>query len=126
LVLAGDLTASNTNATIATGMTLSATGVAASGVTYPPTAPAGTKPADGILGTVLAPGATATWHYSASLPLTSASLHVIPDAERAGWGTQTRGPAIRPETRRRIFQNALLTGSNRSRQGQVDRVPLAN
>ncbi len=51
-------------APIATGMTLVATGVAADGVTYPDAAAT-----DQILGTQLAPGATATWHYTATLAL---------------------------------------------------------
>jgi RHS repeat-associated protein/uncharacterized repeat protein (TIGR01451 family) len=61
-------------APIASGMTLVATPVSASGVTYP----AGTAP-DQILGTLLAPGAIATWHYTASIPLTAAQLAFLRD-----------------------------------------------
>ena len=60
-------------APLSSGMSLSATGVPASGVRYP------AKGGDGILGTVLAPGATATWRYSASLPLTGATLAFLLD-----------------------------------------------
>jgi RHS repeat-associated protein len=45
------------------GMTLSATSVPATGVTYPSTG-------DRILATTIAAGKTASWHYTASIPLT--------------------------------------------------------
>src|SRR5215467_161811 len=48
---------------ITSGMSLTVTPVAAGGVTYP----AGP---DLVLGTTIAPGSTALWHYSASVPLT--------------------------------------------------------
>jgi uncharacterized repeat protein (TIGR01451 family) len=61
-------------APIATGMTLVATPQTASDVTYPDaSAP------DQILGTVLAAGATATWQYTASIPLTTAQLAFLRD-----------------------------------------------
>jgi RHS repeat-associated protein/uncharacterized repeat protein (TIGR01451 family) len=61
-------------APIASGMTLAATPVSADGVTYPVA-----SATDQILGTVLAPGATATWQYSASIPLTTAQLAFLRD-----------------------------------------------
>jgi RHS repeat-associated protein len=61
-------------APIATGLKLAATPVAADGVTYP-----AADATDQILGTTLAPGATASWHYTATLPLTPAQLAFLRD-----------------------------------------------
>jgi len=59
-------------APITSGMTLAATTVAATGVTYPTSA-------DRILGTSIATGSTATWHYAASVPLTPAQAAALVD-----------------------------------------------
>jgi RHS repeat-associated protein len=60
---------------IATGMTLSLTPVPASGVSYPSTG-------DRMLGTTLSPGATATWHYVASIPLSVAQEGFLLDPKQ--------------------------------------------
>jgi RHS repeat-associated protein len=60
---------------IATGMALSLTPVPASGVAYP-------ARGDRMLGTTLAPGATATWHYVASFPLSVAREGFLLDPKR--------------------------------------------
>jgi len=57
---------------IATGLTLTATGVPANGVTYP-------AAGDGILGTVIQPQATATWNYQSSLMLTPSQIAFLTD-----------------------------------------------
>src|SRR5216683_572232 len=67
LALAGDFVASDTG-----GVTLSATGVPATGVTYPTTG-------DPILATSIAAGGTATWHYSAGVPLTPSQAASLVD-----------------------------------------------
>ncbi len=54
------------------GVTLSATGVPATGVTYPTTG-------DPILATSIAAGGTATWHYSAGVPLTPSQAASLVD-----------------------------------------------
>jgi hypothetical protein len=61
-------------APIATGMTVTATGVPADGVTYPDA-----SAADQILGTILQPNATATWHYTATLALDPAGIALLLD-----------------------------------------------
>lgn len=48
---------------IKNGMEFSAAGIAADGVTYP-------TQGDGISGTLLAPGSTAVWKYTAAMPIT--------------------------------------------------------
>ncbi|MHB8492415.1 MAG: hypothetical protein ACYDA6_09430, partial [Solirubrobacteraceae bacterium] len=58
---------------IATGMTLSLTPVPSSGVSYPASG-------DRMLGTTLAPGATASWHYSATIPLSLAQDELLQSA----------------------------------------------
>src|SRR5215472_8509319 len=55
---------------VSTGMTLTATPVAASGVTY-------STGADTILGTQIGPGAVATWAYSAAIALTPAQVAML-------------------------------------------------
>ena len=57
---------------IATGLTLTATGVPATGVTYPASG-------DGILGTVIQPQATATWNYQSSRMLTPSQIAILSD-----------------------------------------------
>jgi RHS repeat-associated protein len=59
----------------AKGMTLSLTPVPASGVSYPASG-------DRVLGTTLAPGATATWHYVASIPLSVAQEGFLLDPNK--------------------------------------------
>lgn len=58
---------------IQTGMSFSATGIAAEGVTYP-------TQGDGISGTLMAPGSTATWKYTATLPFTPDQYSQLLDA----------------------------------------------
>ena len=59
-------------APMASGLRLSATPVASSGVAYPGTG-------DRILGTTIDPGATATWHYSATIPLSLTQVSYLLD-----------------------------------------------
>ena len=54
------------------GMTLSATSVVATGVTYP-------NSGDPIINTSIGAGATATWHYSASVPLSASQAAMLVD-----------------------------------------------
>jgi RHS repeat-associated protein len=62
---------------VATGLTLTATGVPATGVTYP-------AAGDGILGTVIQPQSTATWNYQSSLMLTPSQIAFLSDPTKAG------------------------------------------
>src|SRR5712691_3056105 len=62
---------------VATGLTLTATGVPATGVTYP-------AAGDGILGTVIQPQATATWNYQSSLMLTASQIALLSDPTKVG------------------------------------------
>lgn len=62
-----------TPAPIQTGVSFSAAGIAAEGVTYP-------AQGDGISGTLMAPGSTATWKYTATLPFTPDQYSQLLDA----------------------------------------------
>src|SRR6266851_5561497 len=62
---------------VATGLTLTAAGVPANGVTYP-------AAGDGILGTVIQPQATATWNYQSSLMLTASQIALLSDPTKVG------------------------------------------
>jgi RHS repeat-associated protein len=57
---------------VATGLTLTATGVPASGVTYP-------AAGDGILGTIIQPQSIATWNYQSSLIVTPSQIAFLSD-----------------------------------------------
>src|SRR5438874_754883 len=59
-------------APITSGMTLTSTPVAASGVTYPTSG-------DPLLGTTIASGSSALWHYTASVPLTPSQVNTLLD-----------------------------------------------
>jgi hypothetical protein len=63
-------------APIETGLVLEAIPIPADGVTYP-----AADADDQILNTVLAPGATATWHYEATLALTPEQLALLRDSD---------------------------------------------
>src|SRR5712691_2959559 len=62
---------------VATGLTLTATGVPATGVTYP-------AAGDGILGTVIQPQSTATWNYQSSLMVTASQVALLSDPTKVG------------------------------------------
>src|SRR5229473_506314 len=62
---------------VATGLTLTATGVPANGVTYP-------AAGDGILGTVIQPQSTATWNYQSSLMVTASQIALLSDPTKVG------------------------------------------
>jgi len=74
--LAGKAAASGNTAAVAapitSGMTLTSTPVAANGVTYPATG-------DPLLGTTMASGSSALWHYTASVPLTPSQVATLLD-----------------------------------------------
>jgi len=59
-----------------TGLSISTTPVAASGVTYPSTG-------DQVLGTVIGAGARASWSYTAQLTLSAAQVVVLADPKRS-------------------------------------------
>ena len=59
-------------APITSGMTLTSTPVAASGVTYPTSG-------DPLLGTTIPSGSSALWHYAASVPLTPSQVTTLLD-----------------------------------------------
>ncbi len=59
-------------APITSGLTLTSTPVTASGVTYPTSG-------DPLLGTTIASGSSALWHYTASVPLTPSQVNTLLD-----------------------------------------------
>jgi RHS repeat-associated protein len=61
--------------TVATGLTLTAAGVPANGVTYP-------SSGDPILGTSISPESTATWTYHASFIATPSQIAFLADSEK--------------------------------------------
>ena len=96
-----------------TGMTFTATSVARSGVTYPSTG-------DPILGTVIAPSATAAWTYRSTVVLSPAQIAVLSNpAVDVGIRnvlhfevTQRNASAAQPYTDPEGFANPFTSSSN--------------
>ena len=86
----------------ATGMTLSLTPQPATGVTYP-------SSGDPMLGTTIAAGDTASWEYTATVPLTPAQVTTLLTASQVA---QTRDS----------FHVEVLAGGQTQRAGQLDTV----
>lgn len=107
-----------------TGLSVTAHGSAASGVTYP-------SSGDGIVGTKLATGATGTWSYTGQLHLTAPQVATLSNASNVSGirnvvhfeATPRSASAGQPFTYRTNFTNPFRTSSTAATDVSVRFVP---